>query len=75
MALEIILLETIGWVGLALVIGAFFMTDLKLLRIVSMVGALLMLCYYLIKMIPLAITTNAVIASINLYYLVKDRKK
>lgn len=73
MTIESILLEILGWTGLIVIISAFFANEIKLLRILSIVGGLMLLWYYLVLWVPVAIVTNLVIVSINLFYIYKDK--
>lgn len=71
------LFDLFSWVGLAICMGAFFVKDLVLLRILTVIGSSIMLAYYMHISVDLGIVSNVIVALINGFYLLKltfDRK-
>lgn len=68
-----VIIETIGYVGSAIVLVSFLMTSVKKLRIVNTVGSVIFMIYALIiHSYPTAIM-NLALALINLHFLWKMR--
>ncbi len=63
------MVEIIGYIAMAFVMGSFLCSDMKKLRVVNTVGCLMFIAYgSMIGSIPIVIT-NAFITLVNLYYL------
>ena len=66
-----ILLEILGYLGMAIVLVSFLLTDVKWLRIVNMTGGLLCLIYGIMtNTLPTALL-NASLVTINGFYLIR----
>lgn len=65
------LFDMFSWVGLAICMGAFFVKDLVLLRIMTVIGSSIMLAYYMHISVDLGIVSNVIVALINGFYLLK----
>jgi len=66
-----ILLEIFGYIGTAIVLLSFFMTDMKLMRIINMTGGVITLIYAVLRHDNPVIVLNASIISINMVQLVR----
>ena len=63
------MIEGIGYLAMAFVMGSFLVSDMKKLRIINTAGCLLFIAYGIfISSIPIIIT-NAFITLVNGYYL------
>ncbi|WP_199609410.1 YgjV family protein [Flocculibacter collagenilyticus] len=67
--MEQIVVDVISWIGLAICIGAFFIKDLTLLRIATLVGCSLLFVYYTYISVPQGIISNVTLVLINAFYL------
>ena len=63
--------DAISWIGLAFCIGAFFIKDLQMLRISTLIGCILMTVYYSHIEVPQGMVSNIIIVVINSVYLLK----
>ncbi|MGV6829281.1 MAG: uroporphyrinogen decarboxylase [Flavobacteriales bacterium] len=64
--------ETVGYIAMAIVLISFTMKDIKMLRIVNILGCCFFVIYgILLKTSWPIIVTNTAIAMINFYYLVR----
>ncbi|WP_286265303.1 hypothetical protein [Thalassotalea atypica] len=63
--------DAMSWIGLAFCIGAFFIKDIQLLRIATLIGCVLMTVYYSHIEVPQGIVSNIIIVVINFVYLLK----
>ena len=64
-------LEIFGYVGTVIVIASFFMTDIKFMRIINMVGGIITMIYAIIRQDNPVILLNAAIVSINTVQLLR----
>ncbi len=63
--------EILGYVGMAFIATSFFFSNIKILRILNLVGAIAMAVYgIMIDELPVAIL-NVLIAVVNIYYINK----
>lgn len=74
--MEITLTELIGYIASFVVLISFLMKQMNKLRIINLIGCFLFVIYGVLLhySIPV-ILTNTVIIIINVYYLIKARKK
>ncbi|MBL7882611.1 MAG: YgjV family protein [Bacteroidia bacterium] len=74
--MEITFTEIIGYIASFVVLISFLMKQMNHLRIINLIGCFLFVIYGVLLhySIPV-ILTNTVIIIINVYYLVKARKK
>lgn len=63
--------DIISWLGLALCIGAFFITDVIKLRLVTFLGCLCLGAYYTHIDVVQGMISNVIILAINGTYLFK----
>ena len=66
--------ETIGIVGTIFVLLSFLMKDLKKVRIINIVGAVLFVIYGVLMHAVSTWILNGILVAIHIFYLVKDRK-
>lgn len=66
--------ETIGIVGTIFVLLSFLMKDLKKVRIINIVGAVLFVIYGVLIHAVSTWILNGILVAIHIFYLVKDRK-
>ena len=64
-------LEAFGYAGTVIVIASFFMTDIKFMRIINMVGGIITMIYAIIRQDNPVILLNAAIVSINTVQLLR----
>lgn len=70
-----IVLDALSWIGLALCIGAFFIKNVVMLRLVTLIGCSLMAVYYIYISVPQGMVSNIIIVLINLVYLIRSTDK
>ena len=63
--------DALSWIGLALCIGAFFIKDILMLRLATLVGCVLMGVYYTHIDVAQGMVSNVIIVAINAFYLIK----
>lgn len=66
-----IFFDALSWIGLAICIGAFFIKDLKMLRLATLVGCSLMAVYYIYIAVPQGMVSNVILVIINGFYLMR----
>ena len=68
------MIETLGWIATAVVVGSFGIQDQKKLRIVNMSGSILWLGYGFLKQDNPIIFVNASIILMHTYWFIKNKK-
>ena len=68
---EAIFFNAISWIGLVFCIGAFFVKEIKLLRLCTLVGCTLLAVYYAHIDVPQGLISNLMVLGINLIFLMK----
>ena len=68
------MIETLGWIATAVVVGSFAIQDVKKLRIVNTAGSLLWIAYGFLKQDNPVIFVNISIVLIHTYWFIKNRK-
>lgn len=63
--------DAIGWIGLVLGVGAFFLKNVTLLRLFTVIGCVLMFVYYTHADVPQGAISNVIVFGINIFYLLK----
>ncbi len=63
--------EVISWIGLAICMSAFFVKDLLMLRIYTLIGCFLLGIYYTHIDVAQGMISNVILIAINAYYLVR----
>jgi lipid-A-disaccharide synthase-like uncharacterized protein len=66
-----LMLEIFGYIGTVLVLLSFFMTDMKWMRIINMVGGLITLIYAILRHDNPVMVLNASIITINTIQLIR----
>lgn len=69
--MDALFFDTLSWIGLAICIGAFFIKDLIMLRVATLVGCTLMGIYYIHIDVAQGMVSNVIIVLINGFYLMK----
>ncbi|REL36379.1 hypothetical protein [Thalassotalea euphylliae] len=67
--------DALSWIGLALCIGAFFIKDILMLRLATLVGCVLMGVYYTHIDVAQGMVSNVIIVAINAFYLLKRSER
>jgi len=66
--------DIIGYIGTLLVVISFLMKNIFLLRLINVMACVVFVIYgILLSLIPVIIT-NLMIISINLYFIIKEKK-
>ena len=68
------MIETLGWIATAVVVGSFGIQDQKKLRIVNMSGSILWLGYGFLKQDNPIIFVNISIMVMHAYWFIKNKK-
>ncbi|NMP33010.1 hypothetical protein HII17_15735 [Thalassotalea sp. M1531] len=63
--------DALSWIGLAICIGAFFIKDIFMLRLATLVGCSLMGVYYIHIEVAQGMVSNIILVLINGFYLLK----
>lgn len=68
------MIETLGWIATAVVVGSFAIQDVKKLRIVNTAGSLRWIAYGFLKQDNPVIFVNISIVLMHTYWFIKNRK-
>jgi hypothetical protein len=68
------MIETLGWIATAIVVGSFGIQDQRKLRIVNMSGSILWIAYGFLKQDNPIIFVNISIIIMHTYWFIKNRK-
>ena len=68
------MIETLGWIATAVVVGSFGIQDQRKLRIVNMSGSILWLGYGFLKQDNPIIFVNISIMVMHAYWFIKNKK-
>jgi hypothetical protein len=69
------MIETLGWIATAVVVGSFAIQDVKKLRIANTAGSLLWIAYGFLKQDNPVIFVNISIVLMHTYWFIKNRKQ
>lgn len=69
--MDALFFDTLSWLGLAICIGAFFIKDIFMLRLATLVGCTLMGVYYTHIDVAQGMVSNVILVLINAFYLLK----
>ncbi|MAG76262.1 MAG: hypothetical protein CL811_05820 [Colwelliaceae bacterium] len=69
--MDALFFDTLSWLGLAICIGAFFIKDIFMLRLATLVGCTLMGVYYAHIDVAQGMVSNVILVLINAFYLLK----
>jgi hypothetical protein len=68
------MIETLGWIATAVVVGSFGIQDQRKLRIVNMSGSILWIGYGFLKQDNPIIFVNISIIVMHTYWFIKNKK-
>lgn len=68
------MIDALGWIATAVVVGSFGIQDVRKLRIVNMVGSILWIAYGFLKQDNPIIFVNISIILMHTYWFIKNRK-
>ncbi len=68
------MIDTLGWIATAIVVGSFGIQDQRKLRIVNMTGSVLWLGYGFLKQDNPIIFVNISIMVMHTYWFIKNKK-
>ena len=68
------MIETLGWIATAIVVGSFGIQDQRKLRIVNMSGSILWIGYGFLKQDNPIIFVNISIMVMQTYWFIKNKK-
>jgi hypothetical protein len=68
------MIETLGWIATAVVVGSFGIQDQRKLRIVNMTGSILWIGYGFLKQDNPIIFVNISIMVMHTYWFIKNKK-
>ena len=68
------MIDILGWIATAVVVGSFAIQDVRKLRIVNMSGSLLWMAYGFLKQDKPIIFVNLSIILMHTYWFIKNRK-
>ena len=68
------MIETLGWIAAAVVVGSFGIQDQRKLRIVNMSGSILWIGYGFLKQDNPIIFVNISIMVMHTYWFIKNKK-
>ena len=68
------MIETLGWIATAVVVGSFGIQDQRKLRIVNMSGSILWIGYGFLKQDNHIIFVNISIMVMHTYWFIKNKK-
>jgi hypothetical protein len=69
------MIETLGWIATAVVVGSFGIQNQRKLRIVNMTGSILWLGYGFLKQDNPIIFVNISIIVMHTYWFIKNKKQ
>ena len=68
------MIDVLGWIATAVVVGSFAIRDVRKLRIVNMIGSILWIAYGFLKQDNPIIFVNISIIIMHTYWFIKNRK-
>ncbi len=68
------MIDVLGWIATAVVVGSFAIQDVRKLRIINMSGSLLCIAYGFLKQDNPIIFVNISIILMHTYWFIKNRK-
>jgi hypothetical protein len=68
------MIEALGWIATAVVVGSFAIQDVRKLRIINMCGSLLWIAYGFLKQDNPIIFVNISIILMHTYWFIKNKK-
>jgi Flp pilus assembly protein protease CpaA len=68
------MIDILGWIATAVVVGSFAIQDVRKLRIINMIGSILWIAYGFLKQDNPIIFVNISIIIMHTYWFIKNRK-
>jgi len=68
------MIDALGWIATAVVVGSFAIQDVRKLRIINMLGSLLWIAYGFLKQDNPIIFVNISIILMHTYWFIKNKK-
>lgn len=68
------MIDVLGWIATAVVVGSFAIQDVIKLRIINMIGSILWIAYGFLKQDNPIIFVNISIIIMHTYWFIKNRK-
>jgi hypothetical protein len=68
------MIEALGWIATAVVVGSFAIQDVSRLRLINMVGSILWIAYGFLKQDNPIIFVNISIILMHTYWFIKNKK-
>ena len=68
------MIDILGWIATAVVVGSFAIQDVRKLRIMNMIGSMLWIAYGFLKQDNPIIFVNISIILMHTYWFIKNRK-
>jgi len=68
------MIEALGWIATAVVVGSFAIQDVRKLRIINMIGSILWIAYGFLKQDNPIIFVNISIILMHTYWFIKNKK-
>jgi hypothetical protein len=69
------MIEVLGWIATAVVVGSFGIQDVKKLRLTNTLGSILWIAYGFLKQDNPVIFVNISIVLMHTYWFIKNRKQ
>ena len=68
------MIEALGWIATAVVVGSFAIQDVRKLRMINMIGSMLWIAYGFLKQDNPIIFVNISIILMHTYWFIKNKK-
>ena len=68
------MIDVLGWIATAVVVGSFAIQDVRKLRMINMIGSILWIAYGFLKQDNPIIFVNISIILMHTYWFIKNRK-
>ena len=68
------MIDILGWIATAVVVGSFAIQDVRKLRIINMIGSMLWIAYGFLKQDNPIIFVNISIIIMHTYWFIKNKK-
>jgi hypothetical protein len=69
------MIDVLGWIATAVVVGSFAIQDVRKLRMINMIGSMLWIAYGFLKQDNPIIFVNISIILMHTYWFIKNRKQ
>ena len=68
------MIDVLGWIATAVVVGSFAIQDVRKLRMINMIGSMLWIAYGFLKQDNPIIFVNISIILMHTYWFIKNKK-